>query len=87
METPGAAATAADRRLDLRGEVCPYTFVKSLLAFEELAVGQVLEVVLDNPEGAVNVPRSFAARGQAVLAGAQTGAREWRIRVRKVKES
>ncbi|MBI3271294.1 MAG: sulfurtransferase TusA family protein [Planctomycetes bacterium] len=74
------------RLLDLRGEVCPYTFVKSKLAIEELALGEVLEVLLDNREGADNVPRSFQDHGQEVLSREQLGAREWRVRVRKTRE-
>lgn len=84
---PTGAASAADRCLDIRGEVCPYTFVKSLLALEDLQVGEVLEVLLGNPDSAANVPRSFAARGQEVVGCTQTGAREWRLRVRKVREA
>ena len=84
----GAPEPAAGtvRLLDIRGEICPYTFVKSKLAIEELEIGQILEIVLDNPEGAVNVPKTFEERGQEVLSRAQSGEREWRIRVRKIRE-
>jgi len=37
-----------NRRIDLKGEVCPYTFVKSKLAMEELRLGEVLEVIGDH---------------------------------------
>ena len=33
-----------NEEIDLRGEVCPYTFVKSKLALEEMEVGDVLRV-------------------------------------------
>ena len=36
-----------DRELDIRGEVCPYTFVKTRLALEEMQPGQVLRVLVD----------------------------------------
>lgn len=33
-----------DRTLDLKGEVCPLTFVRAKLAIEKLAIGEVLGV-------------------------------------------
>lgn len=33
--------------LDLKGEVCPYTFVKSKLMLEEMNLGEVLEAIVD----------------------------------------
>jgi TusA-related sulfurtransferase len=69
--------------LNLRGEVCPYTFVKTKLALEEMEPGQLLRVIVDNAESAENVPRSLRNEGHAVLDLAQTGATEWAIVVRK----
>ena len=45
-----------DFEFDLKGEVCPYTFVKSKLALEMLDSGQILQVTVDNDESATNVP-------------------------------
>jgi len=75
-----------DRTLDIRGQVCPLTFVRSKLAIEQLALGQVLEIVVDHQPAAVNVPRSMEHEGQKVLKVEQTGAAEWRICVRKERE-
>jgi len=33
-----------DRELNLRAKICPYTFVESMLALEEMEIGQVLRV-------------------------------------------
>jgi tRNA 2-thiouridine synthesizing protein A len=55
------------RELDIRGEVCPYTYVKTRLALEELEVGQVLRVLVDYEPATRNVPRSVAAQGDEVL--------------------
>ncbi len=74
---------AADRDLDLQGEVCPYTFVRSKLALEQMAPGQVLSIVVDNSESASNVPRSLALEGHEVLAVDRADGRGWRILVRK----
>jgi TusA-related sulfurtransferase len=57
----------ADQVLDLENEVCPYTFVKSKMAVEKLAPGQVLEIHLGNSESAGNVPRSLDLEGHQVL--------------------
>lgn len=72
-----------DQELNLRGEVCPYTFVKSKLALEQLEAGEVLRVIVDNPRSAADVPRSLANEGNEVLAVDQLTDREWAIVVRK----
>jgi tRNA 2-thiouridine synthesizing protein A len=69
--------------LDLRGEVCPYTFLKARLALESLASGAVLRVVVDNEASARDVPRSLAGAGHAVLAVASTGDGAWAILTRR----
>ena len=55
-------------QLDLTGEVCPFTFVRTKLALEHLPAGVVVRVVVDHPAAARNVPRSAAEWGQDVLA-------------------
>ena len=72
-----------DEELDLKGEVCPYTFVKSKLALEEMKPGQILRVIVDNPESADNVPRSVKNEGHAVLSVNKIGAHDWAIIVQK----
>ena len=61
--TDTAQAPVADRELDIRGDVCPITFVKSKLAIEKLAKGQILKVLIDYPPSAKNVPRSLEHEG------------------------
>ena len=72
-----------DQELNLRGEVCPYTFVKSKLALEDLAPGKILRVIVDNPESAENVPRSLASEGNEVLGVGPLGEEAWSILVKK----
>jgi TusA-related sulfurtransferase len=72
-----------DDELSLKGEVCPYTFVKSKLALEEMESGQVLRVIVDNSESAASVPRSLEIEGHRVLAVSETGTAEWAIIVQK----
>jgi TusA-related sulfurtransferase len=74
---------AVDKELNLRGEVCPYTFVKSKLALEIMQPGQVLRVVVDNDESAANVPRSMQNEGHSVLGVTKVNQNDWQIVVRK----
>ena len=76
----------ADKALDIKGQVCPYTFVRSKLAIEKMELGQVLEIVTDHRPASENVPKSMENEGQKVLKIEQTGEKEWHIYVRKDKE-
>ena len=68
--------------LDLTGEVCPYTFVRTRLALEELPLGALLVVEGDHPPARLNVPRSARAWGQEVVSVEDAGGR-WTIVLRK----
>ncbi len=78
--------TKIDREIDLRGEVCPYTFVKSKLALEEMEVGEVLKVMIDYPMAAENIPRSMENEGQEVVNVEKVGNSEWEIILKKKKD-
>ncbi|ADC66336.1 SirA family protein [Ferroglobus placidus DSM 10642] len=69
--------------LDLRGEVCPFTFVKTKVKLEELKPGELLEVILDHEPAVRDVPRSVEAEGHEVLSVEKIGDKEWRIVIRK----
>jgi len=68
MTNTEAAATVADRTLDITAEVCPMTFVRTRLALDALASGQTLLVLLKGDEPVRNVPRTAAEQGHTVLA-------------------
>ncbi len=74
-----------DRELDIRGEVCPFTFVKSKLVLEEMEVGEVLRVIIDYPPSAENVPKSMREEGQEVIAVNRIGDNLWEILIRKLR--
>jgi tRNA 2-thiouridine synthesizing protein A len=59
--------------LDLRGEVCPYTFVRTKLRLEELALDEELDVIVDHAPAAINVPRSLRNEGQEVISVERDG--------------
>jgi len=75
-----------DNTLDIKGQICPYTFVRSKLTLEKMQLGQVLEIVTDHKPASENVPRSMENEGQKVLNIKQTDEKEWHIFVRKDKE-
>jgi len=56
-----------DQNIDLRGVSCPLNYVKTKLKLEEMEVEQVLEVLLDDGESIVNVPRSVKEDGHKIL--------------------
>ncbi|MBI3742385.1 MAG: sulfurtransferase TusA family protein [Chloroflexi bacterium] len=72
-----------DFEFDLKGEVCPYTFVKSKLALEMLESNQILQVVVDNDESATNVPKSMLNEGNTVLGVEKVNEKDWRLTFRK----
>jgi len=80
MSTP-ETRTADD--LDLRGEVCPFTFVRTKLRLEELPAGARLRVIVDHEPAARNVPRSLREWGQRVLAVTSSSDGAWVIDVEK----
>ena len=53
--------------VDITGEVCPMTYVRTKLALEALAPGNVLAVVLRGEEPRRNIPHSARDEGHAVL--------------------
>lgn len=75
-----------DKTLDIKGQVCPYTFVRSKLAVEKMNLGEVLEIITDHKPASENVPKSMENEGQKILKIEQTGEKEWRIYVRKDRE-
>jgi len=72
-----------DKELDIRGEVCPFTFVKSKLVLEQMKEGEVLRVLIDYEPSAENVPKSMREEGQEVIAVNKIGENLWEILVRK----
>ena len=59
--------------LDLCGELCPFTFVRTKLALEDLPIGARLRVIVDHEPATRNIPRSAAEWGQEVLGVADLG--------------
>lgn len=75
-----------DRRIDITGLKCPYTFVKAKLVIESMEVGQVLEILLDYEEATNSIPNSMRDHGHSVLDVIGPNEGRWIIRVRKEKD-
>ncbi len=56
-----------DYFIDITGEVCPLTFVKTKLLIESMLSGQIAEVRLKGAEPLENVPRSVRDHGHRVI--------------------
>ena len=72
-----------DKVLDIKGEVCPYTFVRSKLALEDMESGQVLRVIVDHEPATKNVPKSMENEGNKVLDISKINDTDWQIIVKK----
>ena len=64
MSSPGPAS---DHAIDITGEVCPMTFVRTKLKLERMLSGEVLVVRLRGEEPLRNVPRTAREQGHEVL--------------------
>jgi TusA-related sulfurtransferase len=58
----------AEHYLDVTGEVCPMTFVRTKLLIEKMSSGQTAVVCLNSGEPLENVPRAVREHGHSVLA-------------------
>jgi TusA-related sulfurtransferase len=59
--------TSTVATVDVTGEVCPMTFVKTRLALERIPPGGVLRVLMQGDVAPRNVPRTAAAQGHTVV--------------------
>jgi sulfite reductase (ferredoxin) len=70
--------------VDLRGVACPLNFVKAKLELETIAVGEVLELLLDDGEPVRNAPASFVEQGQEIIETKNKGD-HFSVKVRRKK--
>ncbi len=55
------------KELNIKGEICPFTFVRSKLALEKIKPGEILRIIVDYEPAIRNVPRSMTDQGHKVL--------------------
>jgi len=69
-------------KLDLRGIKCPLNWAHAKVKLEQMTPGARLELLLDDPRGARDIPRAAEAEGYSVIdIGGTDGA--WRILIEK----
>jgi TusA-related sulfurtransferase len=54
--------------LDLRGVKCPLSWARAKVHLETMAVGTEVELLLDDPQGARDIPRAAESAGHHVVA-------------------
>ncbi len=69
-------------KIDLHGVTCPMNFVKTKVALASLTAGDLLEVILDEGEPMLNVPRSVKEEGHQVVRVEDLG-ETFRVVIRK----
>ena len=69
-------------KLDLRGIKCPLNWAHAKVKLEQMARGERLELVLDDPRGVRDIPRAAEAEGYAVIDVRESG-NAWRVRIQK----
>ncbi|MFW9902503.1 MAG: sulfurtransferase TusA family protein [Candidatus Thorarchaeota archaeon] len=75
------------KQIDIRGKVCPMTFVYTKLALEDLDKGELLEVLLDFPAALENIPKSCKQQNLAEVLEIKEkdkGKDEWILKLMKL---
>ena len=67
MSSTNKAHYKNSTQVDIRGKVCPMTFVYTKLELEKLTTGMILEVYLDFPAALKNIPESCKRQNIAEL--------------------
>jgi TusA-related sulfurtransferase len=68
--------------LDLRGIKCPLNWAHAKVRLEQMSHGQVLEILLDDPRGARDIPQAAETEGYLVLES-KAEDRSFRLRIEK----
>jgi TusA-related sulfurtransferase len=74
-----------NKDLNLKGKVCPYTFIESMLALEDMEIGEVLRVIVDYPPAVCDVPKSLKNEGYEILHVSPINKTDWAIVVKNTE--
>ncbi len=69
-------------KLDLRGVKCPLNWAHAKVRLERMERGEILELTLDDPRGARDIPRAAEAEGYSVIEQRRNG-ELWLMRIEK----
>jgi TusA-related sulfurtransferase len=73
----------AEQFLDITKQHCPMTFVKTKLKLNQMAIGEVLDVLLTSGEPLDNMPENLRDHGHEVISLEPEG-EFFRLRVKKL---
>lgn len=73
----------ADETLDITTVKCPVTFAKTLLKLEDMQVGKILEVFLNEGEPIQNVPRSIKNEGHKIIKVEKVSEKKYRMLIER----
>lgn len=76
-------AVKADSILDAKGLCCPMPTVKTALALDKLKVGEVLEVIADDPTSRRDLPRWVETTGHQLVSVVEEGEKLTRVFIKK----
>jgi tRNA 2-thiouridine synthesizing protein A len=68
--------------LDLRGVKCPLNWAQAKVRLERLLPGGSLELILDDPKGARDIPRAAEAEGYDVIEVCEQEG-HWRLTIQR----
>jgi TusA-related sulfurtransferase len=71
-----------DQELNLKGKICPYTFIESMLTLEDMETNQILRIIVDYPPAVCDVPKSLKNEGYEILDVTPLNETDWAIVVR-----
>jgi TusA-related sulfurtransferase len=71
-----------NKELNLKGRVCPYTFIESMLSLEEMKAGEVLRIIVDFLPAVSEVPKSLKNEGYEILEVSPLNGTDWAIIVK-----
>lgn len=69
------------KRLDLRGEICPFTLIHTKKEVAQLSPGDLLEVWIDNEDATETIPNWGRHAGHQVEATERLSQGGWAIRL------
>jgi tRNA 2-thiouridine synthesizing protein A len=81
METNNVGAS---KSIDVKGQICPYPIIATRAALKELGLGQVLEVITDNPPTALETLPQFCESKGYGFERLEPTPGVWRCYVRKM---
>ncbi len=87
MPVSNSEKSRAIKKLDIRGKVCPMTFVYTKLTLEKMDPGEILEVTLDFPAAVKNVPVSVKRQKLGDILGIEilnTEKKTWNLTIKKI---